>query len=176
MKNYFLFVLLLIFSLIDNLLATKEEQKLFRNCTLRINAYGDEECNKLCIKKPLIVIGLISNPSTRGECIREGHVIRIDPLKGDEYLTTLRHELRHVWQWTYREDVIRWTHENIERKDDDSYRYNPVEIDARHYAEFREDNGIMDIPVAVLEKMDENGKLTQKLKALLTVSLDNSGV
>lgn len=39
-----------------------------------------------------------------------------------------------------------------------------------------EDNGIMDIPVAVLERMNENGELTKKLKALLTVSLDNSDV
>lgn len=164
MKENIAYFLMWIFSKIDKFLASDEEKKLFKKCALRVNAHIDEECEKLHIKKPrFVIIGLISSSISLGECYG-ANCIRIDPLKEGDYVKTLRHELRHCWQWKHYANIMRWARINLDKRvDRNQYWYNPVEIDARVYAEHSVDSNIMDIPVDSLSAMKENGSLIEQM-------------
>ena len=167
MKKYIAFILMYIFAHIDKLLASNKEKKRFEECADYVNEHIEEECRKLRIRKPFVIIGLINRPKTKGECVG-GFYIRIDPLKdkGDDYLSTLRHELRHMQQWKYRRDAMMWLHVNLDKeKDKNEYWYNPAEIDARLYSRGYESN-IMDIPVDSFAEMKKNGTFIDQMKAV----------
>lgn len=167
MKKYIAFILMYIFAFVDKLLASSKERKRFDDCSEYIKKHIEEECRKLRIRKPFVIIGLINRPKTKGECFGD-FCIRIDPLKGsgDECLFTLRHELRHMQQWIYRRDHMSWLHANLDKeKDKNEYWYDPAEIDARLYSRGYESN-IMDIPVDSFAEMKKNGTFIDQMKAV----------
>lgn len=164
MKHFIVYLRYQLCALLEYITADSIDKSAFKRCALIVNAFVDEECEKLAIDKPYIVILRIDRDAT-GFC-RGGYLICIDPLKGDDYLRTLRHELRHVWQWRYRKGIMDWTIQNLDHNVYDEYFYNPTEIDARHYAKFHEDCGIMDVPVEMLNKLKENGGFVNQMKAV----------
>ena len=107
------------------------------NVVLRSIAF--EECRKLRIKCPKVIIGRIAESGLAGYA-RGFNLIVVDaryPMA--ELINTTRHELRHIWQATYYRDFYLWcaTRREYKNKKLDEERFYglcPIELDARYYA------------------------------------------
>lgn len=140
---------------------TDEEKETTKRGAGVARAYLKEECARLHISVPHLVVGRVKKHGAGGYCVGE-YLVHLDPVKRKDVRRTLCHELRHAWQWHFHHDVFMWCQWNF--LDDSSlYWVNPVEVDARCY-ELGIDSGLMNIPVEKLKEMHLHGVLTDYMK------------
>lgn len=138
------------------------------NIVLRIEAR--RICKKLgIVRVPKIVLG--QAPKYKMGYINGPDFVFINISKGAMPLwkETLRHELRHVWQWNHYSDILLWCLSKAEYRDNgDFYKFCPIELDARWYATGgNEKYSLLNFtPVDGLEEMYQNGTLLQQLRIL----------
>lgn len=148
-----------------------EDKETTSRGELVIRTFLDEECAKLHVGKPHLVVGRVNKCNAAGYCIGE-YLLHIDPAKRPDVRHVLCHELRHAWQWKYHHDIFFWCQWYFPQSDG-LYWVNPVEADARYYELHGTSSGLMDIPLETFKKMHLEGTLNEYLKdAIRALGMD----
>ena len=134
---------------------------LVANVVLHIDTW--RICRKLRIKRPKLILGRSANENKLGEAFNGIVFINISVKSLPWWKETVRHEMRHIWQDVHHADIVAWCISKPEyREYKEFYRYCPIELDARYYAEKGGDikNSPIDfVSVETLEKMYQDGTL-----------------